>query len=67
MSNIDDPFVLARTKKPFPQIPGVTGAYAKEHREWIRRLVEEFISLKSEVESLKSRLVESEAKIVELG
>lgn len=64
MSSVD-PFELARSKKAWPSIPGPVGAYAKEHRDWIKRLVEESISLKNEVDSLKGRLVLSEAKIDE--
>lgn len=64
MSSVD-PFELARSRKPWPSIPGPVGAYAKEHRDWIKRLVEESISLKNEVDSLKSRLTVSEAKIDE--
>ena len=61
--SIADAFKLVRNKKTWPSISDQVGAYAKEHREWIKRLVEESISLKNEVESLKSRLVVSETKI----
>lgn len=64
-SSVVDPFELIKGKKAFPQIPGSPQNYAKEHREWIKRLVEECISLKSEVDSLKSRLVACESKIEE--
>lgn len=63
--SIADPFELVKSKKPWPSISGQVGAYAKEHRDWIKRLVEENISLRNEVDSLKSRLVASEAKIDE--
>ena len=61
--SIPDPFELVKSKRTWPLISGQVGTYAKEHREWIRRLVEESISLKNEVDSLKSRLAISEAKI----
>lgn len=64
-SPVVDPFELIKNKKPFPQIPGAPQNYAKEHREWIKKLVEDCISLRSEVDSLKSRLVICESKIDE--
>lgn len=60
-----DWFELVRSNKPLHQIPGSSSGYAKEHPDWIRRLIEELISAKSEIETLKTNLKEREKKVAE--
>lgn len=60
-----DWFELVRSNKPLPQLPGSSSGYAKEHRDWIRKLIEELISAKSEIVTLKNNLKERENKMAE--
>lgn len=64
MSN-SDPFELLKSKK-WPSIPGSPQNYAKEHRDWIKKLVEEFLSFKDEVESLKVQCSKKDKTIEQL-
>ena len=64
MSN-PDPFELLKSKK-WPSITGAPQQYVKDHRDWIKRLAEEVLGLKSEVESLKTTCSNNETTINEL-
>ncbi|RNA23460.1 hypothetical protein BpHYR1_028443, partial [Brachionus plicatilis] len=64
MSN-PDPFELVKSRK-WPSITGAPQQYVKDHRDWIKRLVEEVLVLKSEVESLKTMCSNNENTINEL-
>lgn len=60
-----DPFDLVKTKK-WPSITGQPQQYAKDHRDWIKRLVEEVISLKGVIDSLKTECSKKQTKIDQL-
>lgn len=60
-----DPFELVRTKK-WPSITGTPQQYAKDHCDWIKKLVDEVLNLKSEIDGLKSVCANNENTINEL-
>ena len=56
---------LAKNKS-WPTLGGGSPAYAREHREWIKSIVDELMSLKSEVESLRKRCSAQDERIIVL-